>query len=110
MIIATGAGPVALPIPGLAETPHLTSADVLTMRSLPERLLVIGAGPVGLEMGQALARLGSRVTIVEEAAGLLPAADPEIGEALAALLRGRGHRADPRRAGRARGARRRGPP
>ncbi len=86
VIIATGAGPVALPIPGLAQTPHLTSADVLTMRSLPARLLVIGAGPVGLEMGQALARLGSRVTIVEEADRLLPAADPEIGEALATLL------------------------
>lgn len=90
VVIATGAGPVALPIPGLAETPHLTSADVLTMRTLPPRLLVIGAGPVGLELGQALARLGSRVTIVEEADALLPAAEPEIGEELAALLEDEG--------------------
>jgi pyruvate/2-oxoglutarate dehydrogenase complex dihydrolipoamide dehydrogenase (E3) component len=90
VLVATGAEPIHLPVPGLDATPHLTSDDVLVLRDLPPELLVIGAGPVGLELGQALSRLGSRVTIVEAAPTLLPAADPEIGEALAELLRAEG--------------------
>ena len=90
VVIATGASPRPLPIPGLAEAGYLTSDDVLTLRELPQRLLVIGAGPVGLELGQALSRLGSRVTMVEVADRLLPAGEPEVGEALAELLAGEG--------------------
>jgi pyruvate/2-oxoglutarate dehydrogenase complex dihydrolipoamide dehydrogenase (E3) component len=90
VVIATGAAPALVPIPGLAETPHLTSTDVLSLRELPERLLVIGAGPVGLELGQALSRLGSRVTIVEVAPRLLPSDEPEIAEALSECLAGEG--------------------
>jgi pyruvate/2-oxoglutarate dehydrogenase complex dihydrolipoamide dehydrogenase (E3) component len=86
VLVASGAEPIVLPIPGLAETPHLTSTDVLALRSLPARLLVIGAGPIGLELGQALSRLGSRVTIIEVAPRLLAQADPEMGDALAELL------------------------
>ena len=88
VLVATGAEPVEVPIPGLAQTPHLTSTDVLALRELPERLLVIGAGPVGLELGQALARLGSRVTIVEATSRILPSAEPEISAALAESLTG----------------------
>src|SRR5688572_1791706 len=62
VIVATGNTPAPPPIPGLEETPYLTSTDVLVRRDLPERLVVIGAGPIGLELGQALSRLGSRVT------------------------------------------------
>jgi pyruvate/2-oxoglutarate dehydrogenase complex dihydrolipoamide dehydrogenase (E3) component len=90
VVIAAGAAPRALPVPGLAEVDHLTSDDVLRLRDLPERLLVIGAGPVGLELGQALGRLGSRVTLVEVTERLLPDAEPEIGETLAELLAGEG--------------------
>ncbi len=90
VLVASGSDPVMLPVPGLEETPHLTSDDVLVMRELPERLLVIGAGPIGLELGQALSRLGSRVTLVELAPMLLPNAEPEIGEELTALLEGEG--------------------
>lgn len=86
VIVATGAAPRRPPVPGLDATPHLTSDDVLRLRELPERLLVIGAGPIGLELGQALSRLGSRVTMVEMADALLPSAEPEIGEELARLL------------------------
>ena len=90
VLVASGAEPILLPIPGLAETPHLTSTDVLALRALPARLLVIGAGPIGLELGQALSRLGSRVTIVEVAPRLLAQADPEMGDALAGLLTAEG--------------------
>ena len=55
--------------------------------------MVIGAGAIGLELGQALARLGARVTMVEVAPRLLPAADPEMGDELAELLARGGHRA-----------------
>jgi pyruvate/2-oxoglutarate dehydrogenase complex dihydrolipoamide dehydrogenase (E3) component len=90
VVVATGNRPAPPPIPGLAETPYLTSTDVLVMRELPERLVVIGAGPVGLELGQALARLGARVTLIEAAPRLLAAADPELGDELAGLLREEG--------------------
>jgi pyruvate/2-oxoglutarate dehydrogenase complex dihydrolipoamide dehydrogenase (E3) component len=89
-VIAAGAAPAPLPIPGLDRTSHLTSDDVLRLRELPERLLVIGAGSVGLELGQALGRLGARVTMVEVTERLLPDAEPEIGDALAELLRAEG--------------------
>ncbi len=90
VLVATGAEPRTPPVPGLDQTPHLTSDDVQVMRALPERLLVIGAGPIGLELGQALSRLGARVTIVEAAPTLLPSADPEIGGELAGLLEDEG--------------------
>jgi pyruvate/2-oxoglutarate dehydrogenase complex dihydrolipoamide dehydrogenase (E3) component len=111
VVIASGASPRALPVPGLEEAGHLTSDDVLRLTSLPERLLVIGAGPVGLELGQALARLGSRVTIVEVTDRLLPAAEPEVADVLAGLLADEGielltgartERAEPRAGGGAR--------
>ena len=90
VVIATGSEAAAPPIPGLDGTPYLTSADVLLLRELPERLVVIGAGAIGLELGQALARLGSRVTMVDFAPRLLASADPELGEELARLLRAEG--------------------
>jgi pyruvate/2-oxoglutarate dehydrogenase complex dihydrolipoamide dehydrogenase (E3) component len=90
VVIAAGAAPRPLPISGLEEVGYLTSDDVLTLRELPERLLVIGAGPIGLELGQALGRLGARVTMVEVTERLLPSGEPEVGEALAELLAGEG--------------------
>jgi pyruvate/2-oxoglutarate dehydrogenase complex dihydrolipoamide dehydrogenase (E3) component len=90
VVIAAGAAPRPLPVDGLAEAGYLTSDDVLRLRELPERLLVIGAGPVGLELGQALGRLGARVTMVEMTERLLPDAEPEVGEALAELLAAEG--------------------
>ncbi len=86
VVIAAGAAPRPLPVPGLEETGYLTSDDVLTLRELPGRLLVVGAGPIGLELGQALGRLGSRVTMVEVTERLLPPGEPEVGETLAGLL------------------------
>lgn len=75
-VIATGSRPAAPPIPGLADLPFLTNESVFELTRLPARLLVLGGGPIGVELAQAMARLGSAVTIVE-ARTLLSRDDPE---------------------------------
>jgi pyruvate/2-oxoglutarate dehydrogenase complex dihydrolipoamide dehydrogenase (E3) component len=76
-LLATGADPVAPDVPGLAQVEPLTSESVWQLDDLPGRLLVLGGGPVGCELGQAFARLGSRVTLVEAGARVLPHVDPD---------------------------------
>jgi pyruvate/2-oxoglutarate dehydrogenase complex dihydrolipoamide dehydrogenase (E3) component len=71
-IVATGSQPVVPPVPGLRELDPLTSDTVWDLDALPARLLVIGGGAIGCELGQAFARLGSQVTIVEIEPRLLP--------------------------------------
>jgi pyruvate/2-oxoglutarate dehydrogenase complex dihydrolipoamide dehydrogenase (E3) component len=85
-IIATGARPVVPQMPGLADTSVLTTDTVWDLRELPERLVVLGGGPVGCELGQAFARLGSRVTLVEMADRLLPRDEPRASELIASRL------------------------
>lgn len=85
-VIATGASPALPAIPGLDGVPWLTSTTALELETLPASMLVIGGGFVGCELGQLFARVGVRVTIVCRSR-LLPQAEPEIGEALAAYLR-----------------------
>lgn len=65
IVIAAGTRPALPPIPGLAEAPHLTAETVWDLTALPAHLIVIGGGPIGLELGQAFRRLGSRVTVLE---------------------------------------------
>jgi pyruvate/2-oxoglutarate dehydrogenase complex dihydrolipoamide dehydrogenase (E3) component/uncharacterized membrane protein YdjX (TVP38/TMEM64 family) len=86
IVLATGAEPLVPPIEGLADTPYLTSDTLWELESLPERLVVLGGGPIGSELTQAFARLGSEVTVVEMADRLLPREDPEAGELLAGSL------------------------
>ena len=74
-VIATGARAGAPPIPGLAETGYLTNETVFSLTALPRRLAVIGAGPIGCELAQAFARFGSRVSVVEAMAQVLPRED-----------------------------------
>lgn len=75
-LVATGSTPVVPDLPGLADADPLTSETVWSLQRLPERLLVLGAGAIGCELGQGMARLGSRVTLVESAARVLPSEDP----------------------------------
>lgn len=79
--IGTGARPSIPPLPGLENTPYLTSTTALSLQEIPDRLIVIGGGYVALELAQAFARLGSKVTIVARSK-LLSQTDPAIGEAL----------------------------
>ena len=81
-LIATGSHAVAPDIPGLVETGFIDHVDLFGLRKLPGRLAVIGGGPIGAEMGQALSRLGSRVTIIQRASRLLPREDPDISAVL----------------------------
>jgi pyruvate/2-oxoglutarate dehydrogenase complex dihydrolipoamide dehydrogenase (E3) component len=69
-VIATGSSPALPAIPGLADTPHLTSETVFDLTDCPRHLIVIGAGSAGLELAQAFRRLGSEVTVLEAATPL----------------------------------------
>ena len=88
-LIATGARPAAPPIPGLQDTPYWTSNEALESDTLPPRLLVIGSSVVAVELAQAYARLGSRVTIIARST-LFFREDPAIGEALLEVFRAEG--------------------
>ncbi len=87
--IATGANTAVPPIPGLKFLPYWTSTEALASDAIPERLAVIGSFVVGVELAQAFARLGSRVTILARHT-LLFHEDPAIGEALTAAFRDEG--------------------
>ncbi len=75
-VVATGSAPAMPPIPGLVETPYLTNETIFELKNCPEHLIIIGAGPIGLELAQAHRRLGAKVTVLEAAAPLAKD-DPE---------------------------------
>ena len=83
IVIATGGEPMAPPIPGLDQIDFLTSDTLWNLTALPDRLLVLGGGPIGCELAQSFAKLGSRVTQVEMADRLLAREDKEASELLA---------------------------
>ena len=88
-VIATGSAPAVPPIPGLDTVPYLTNETLWDNRDLPETLIVVGGGPIGIELAQAHRRLGSRV-IVLEALTTLGREDPEITAVALARLRAEG--------------------
>jgi pyruvate/2-oxoglutarate dehydrogenase complex dihydrolipoamide dehydrogenase (E3) component/uncharacterized membrane protein YdjX (TVP38/TMEM64 family) len=90
IVLATGAEPLVPPIAGLADIDYLTSDTIWQLAELPERMVVLGGGPIGSELAQAFARLGASVTVVEMADRLLPREDPEAGEALMERMRREG--------------------
>lgn len=85
-IIATGSSPKIIPIEGLKETGFLTHRTALELKKLPESLLVIGGGPIGLEFAQIFSRLGSQVTIAELMERIVLQAEPIISEELRKYL------------------------
>ena len=89
VVIATGSEPAIPPIAGLGAVPYFTNETIFDSDVLPEHLVIIGAGAVGIELGQAYRRLGAAVTIVE-AASALPRDDPELAGMLLRLLEGEG--------------------
>ncbi len=91
-LIAAGARPAVPPIEGLTDVDYLTSTTALELTELPPRLAVLGAGSVGLELGQAFTRLGAQVTFLDAAERIAPNEEPEVSETLAGVLAGDGIR------------------
>jgi pyruvate/2-oxoglutarate dehydrogenase complex dihydrolipoamide dehydrogenase (E3) component len=89
IIIATGSRAFIPPIPGLADVPYLTNETIFSMPQFPEHLIVLGGGPIGLEMAQAFARLGAKVTVIEMARAL-PRADEAHAKLAVDALRAEG--------------------
>lgn len=88
-VIATGSSPLVPPIPGLDQVPYLTNETLFDLRDRPEHLIIIGGGPIGIEMAQAHARLGSRVTVIEGVKALHHD-DPELAAVVLDRLRAEG--------------------
>jgi pyruvate/2-oxoglutarate dehydrogenase complex dihydrolipoamide dehydrogenase (E3) component len=88
-VLATGSRPLIPEVPGLGEAPILTNETIFYLQSVPERLVVIGAGPVGLELAQAWRRLGSQVTVLARGRSL-PRIEPEIAAYVVTSLRREG--------------------
>jgi len=78
--IATGSEPVRPPIDGLTDVPVWTNREATTLREIPGRVLMVGGSAVGVELGQFLARMGAKVTIVQRGDRLLDREDPRVGE------------------------------
>ena len=90
VVIATGTRPEVPPILGLADVPYHTNETIFSITTLPRTLLVLGGGPIGVELAQAFARLGSAVTVVEAAPAFFPREDHEIAALLRQQLEGEG--------------------
>ena len=89
-MIATGATPIVPGIPGLRESSPITSENIWDLESLPERMVVIGAGAIGCELGQAFGRLGSEITLVEAGPRILPFVGEKVAEVVGAQFRSEG--------------------
>lgn len=92
IVIATGSRTAVPPIPGLKEAGFLTHVEAFALQRLPKSVLVLGGGPIGLELAQVFSRFRSDVTVVEMLDQLLPREDPEPARMLEGLLRAEGIR------------------
>ena len=90
VVLATGTSPAIPPVPGLAEAAPWTNRDVFKIREVPESLIVIGGGAIGLELAQAFSRFGCMVTVVEALDRILAPEEPESSELVAKVLRAEG--------------------
>ncbi len=90
ILIATGSHPRIPPIEGLQATGYVTNEDVFDLTALPESLVIAGGGPIGVELAQALGRLGVQITLIQGPEHLLPREDPEASEMIAGVLKSEG--------------------
>ena len=89
-VIATGSSPVAPPIPGLADTSYITNKEIFYLDRLPVSMVVLGAGPIGIEMAQAFNRLGTRVTVVDRAEQILTKEDKDMADTVMEIMAAEG--------------------
>jgi pyruvate/2-oxoglutarate dehydrogenase complex dihydrolipoamide dehydrogenase (E3) component len=90
LVIATGTRAAVPPIPGLADTPYWTNHEIVEAKELPESLVVLGGGAIGVELAQVMARFGVKVSVIEGLDRLLPRNEPEAGEVLAEVFEAEG--------------------
>lgn len=90
VVINTGQRPSAPRLPGLETIPYLDSTSVMDLGEVPEHLIILGGGYIGLEFGQMFRRFGADVTIIQRGPQLLPREDPDVAEAVADILREEG--------------------
>ncbi len=89
-VIATGSSASVAPIPGLDRTPFITNRELFYLDKLPEKLLILGAGPIGIEMAQAFSRLGSSVHVFDRAGQILLKEDRDLAESVMEVLQNEG--------------------
>ncbi len=89
-VIATGSSAAIPPINGLAETPFITNREIFSLNRLPKSMIILGAGPIAIEMAQAFARLGSQVTVVQRSDQILSREDKDMADLVLGVLRTEG--------------------
>lgn len=85
-VLATGSSPAVPGVEGLQQTPYLTNREIFSLEELPASLMILGGGPIAVEMAQAFARLGSRVQVIQRSKQILSREDPDMAEQVRALL------------------------
>jgi len=85
-VIATGSSAAAPPIEGLAKTPYLTNRDIFSLDHLPESMIILGAGPIGIEMAQAFSRLGTKVSVILRSSQILGKEDQDMADIVQKVL------------------------
>jgi len=91
-VIATGSSPSAPPIEGLAETPFITNKEIFSLDRLPVSMIVLGGGPIAVEMAQAFNRLGSKVSVVQRSGQILSKEDKDMADQVMAAMQAEGVR------------------
>ena len=91
-VIATGSSPIAPPVPGLAETPYITNKEIIYLDRLPKAMIVLGAGPIGIEMAQAFNRFGTQITVVDRADQILTKEDKVLADTVMEVMASEGVR------------------
>jgi len=89
-VLATGSSAVIPPIDGLDKTLHITNREIFSLDHLPKSLIILGGGPIGIEMSQAFTRLGSKVTVVDMADQILPKEDKDMADTVRTVLEAEG--------------------
>jgi pyruvate/2-oxoglutarate dehydrogenase complex dihydrolipoamide dehydrogenase (E3) component len=89
-VIATGSSPAAPPIPGLHDTTFLTNREIFFLDHLPESMVILGGGPIGIEMAQAFNRLGTKVTVVDQSDQILGKEDKDMADMVTSVMKDEG--------------------
>jgi pyruvate/2-oxoglutarate dehydrogenase complex dihydrolipoamide dehydrogenase (E3) component len=89
-VIATGSSPTLPPVKGLDQTPHLTNRHLYSFEKLPQSMVILGAGPIAVEMAQAFCRLGTRVSVIQRSNQILSNEDKDMADQVMEVLKGEG--------------------